>query len=141
MCKEKTTMKAMTSTLALSVFALFASSVSLSAHAQDSNQPPPMLVQIDEAREQAISQLTWVPGTVLSVIDANLASEVDGRISKLGVCSRSMKLYFLWFLSREIASYCGNGFLLILVCGDAAGDELSSAARKRKIASPESFAT
>ncbi|MEC9481099.1 MAG: efflux RND transporter periplasmic adaptor subunit, partial [Pseudomonadota bacterium] len=74
-------MKAMTSTLALSVFALFASSVSLSAHAQDSNQPPPVLVQIDEAREQAISQLTWVPGTVLSVIDANFASEVDGRIT------------------------------------------------------------
>ena len=81
MCKEKTTMKAMTSTLALSLFTLFASSVSLNAQAQDSNQPPPVLVQIDEAREQAISQLTWVPGTVLSVIDANLASEVDGRIT------------------------------------------------------------
>ena len=74
-------MKATTSTLALSVFTLFASCVSLSAQAQDSNQPPPVLVQIDEAREQAISQLTWVPGTVLSVIDANLASEVDGRIT------------------------------------------------------------
>ena len=74
-------MKATTSTLALSLFTLFASSVSLSAQAQDSNQPPPVLVQIDEAREQAISQLTWVPGTVLSVIDANLASEVGGRIT------------------------------------------------------------
>lgn len=43
--------------------------------------PAPVLVQVDEAREQAISQLTWVPGTILSQTDANLASEVDGRIT------------------------------------------------------------
>lgn len=43
--------------------------------------PPPVLVMVDEARAEAITQLTWVPGTVLSQTDSDIASEVDGRIT------------------------------------------------------------
>jgi len=56
----------------------------LSMHvvAQDSDtESPLMLVQVDKAREEIITELTWVPGSVLSNTDSNLASEVDGRIT------------------------------------------------------------
>ncbi len=43
--------------------------------------PPPVLVQVDEARAESITELTWVPGTVLSQTDSNIASEVNGRIT------------------------------------------------------------
>ena len=55
--------------------------VASSTVAAQENTSAPVLVQVDEAKEQAISQLTWVPGTILSQTDANLASEVDGRIT------------------------------------------------------------
>lgn len=73
-------MKALMKTSLISACAWVAVASSGVALAQE-NAPPPVLVQVDEAREQAISQLTWVPGTVLSQTDANLASEVNGRIT------------------------------------------------------------
>ncbi len=73
-------MKALTRVVIVGVSAWTSLSLSTAICAQENNSPPPVLVQVDEAREQAISQLTWVPGTVLSQIDANLASEVNGRI-------------------------------------------------------------
>ena len=73
-------MKVFTRSLVLSMSTLVSMSFSSAVWAQDSSAPP-VLVQVDEAREQAISQLTWVPGTILSQTDANLASEVDGRIT------------------------------------------------------------
>ncbi|WP_338519100.1 efflux RND transporter periplasmic adaptor subunit [Alteromonas gracilis] len=73
-------MKVFTRSLVLSMSTLVSMSFSSAVWAQDSSVPP-VLVQVDEAREQAISQLTWVPGTILSQTDANLASEVDGRIT------------------------------------------------------------
>ena len=92
-------MKAITSTIAFSFCALLTTSASLSAYAQEENQPPPVLVQIDEAREQAISQLTWVPGTVLSAIDANLANYLKMLYS-----------YYSYCLVVEMKSY--NAYIL-----------------------------
>lgn len=48
---------------------------------QERPEPPPVLVQVDEARAEAITRLTWVPGTVMSQTDSDIASEVDGRIT------------------------------------------------------------
>lgn len=74
-------MNTLTRSVVLGMSALTLVSFSQASLAQENSAPPPVLVQVDEAREQAISQLTWVPGTILSQTDANLASEVDGRIT------------------------------------------------------------
>ncbi len=42
--------------------------------------PPAPLVELDEVTQQVISQQVWVPGTVVSVNDASVASEVAGRV-------------------------------------------------------------
>ena len=52
--------------------------LSASATAQDA--PLPALVEIDTLRHETISQQVWVPGTVVSRTDAQIASEVAGRI-------------------------------------------------------------
>ena len=56
--------------------------LSLNLAAQEVDKtPPPILVQVDEAKEEAITALTWMPGTVMSQTDSDVASEVDGRIT------------------------------------------------------------
>ncbi|WP_414828488.1 efflux RND transporter periplasmic adaptor subunit [Alteromonas sp. H39] len=52
--------------------------LSVSAIAQDTT--PPALVEIDTLRHETITQQVWVPGTVVSRTDAQIASEVAGRI-------------------------------------------------------------
>lgn len=59
----------------LGCFILFSASVT----AQDA--PPPPLVEIDNVRQENIAQQIWVPGTVVSRTDAQIASEVAGRIT------------------------------------------------------------
>jgi RND family efflux transporter MFP subunit len=44
-------------------------------------EPPPALVEVDAVRSELISEQIWVPGTVVSRTDSNIASEVSGRIT------------------------------------------------------------
>lgn len=44
-------------------------------------EAPPPLVEIDSVRQESIAQQIWVPGTVVSRTDAQIASEVAGRIT------------------------------------------------------------
>ncbi|MCC2604235.1 efflux RND transporter periplasmic adaptor subunit [Planctobacterium marinum] len=51
------------------------------ALAQEENQgPPPALVEVDDVITEMVSEQIWVPGTVMSRSDSNIASEVGGRI-------------------------------------------------------------
>ncbi|GAC14234.1 efflux RND transporter periplasmic adaptor subunit [Aliiglaciecola lipolytica] len=52
--------------------------VSCAAFAQ---QDPVTLVEIEDVRNEMISQQIWVPGTVMSRSDSNIAAEVPGRIT------------------------------------------------------------
>ncbi|MFC3092613.1 efflux RND transporter periplasmic adaptor subunit [Alteromonas sediminis] len=51
------------------------------AIAQDNNEPPAQLVEVDSVNAEMITARIWVPGTVLSVTDSELSSEVSGRIT------------------------------------------------------------
>jgi RND family efflux transporter MFP subunit len=42
---------------------------------------PPALVDLEPVRSELISKQIWVPGTVISRSDSNIASEVSGRIT------------------------------------------------------------
>lgn len=42
--------------------------------------PPPALVEVDDVKLEMVSERIWVPGTVMSRTDSNIASEVSGRI-------------------------------------------------------------
>lgn len=53
--------------------------LSLSAMAQQT--PPPALVEIDDVHHEMIAEQIWVPGTVISRVDADIASEVAGRVT------------------------------------------------------------
>ncbi len=53
----------------------------LSYAQQDPAAPPPALVEVSPAISEQISQQIWVPGTVLSRTDSNIAAEVAGRIT------------------------------------------------------------
>jgi len=55
--------------------------VSTSIYAQDNNEQPAQLVEVDTVNEEMITARIWVPGTVLSVTDSELSSEVSGRIT------------------------------------------------------------
>ena len=44
-------------------------------------EPPPLLVEVDAVHREMIAQQIWVPGTVVSRTDSNIASEVSGRIT------------------------------------------------------------
>ncbi|GGW93610.1 efflux RND transporter periplasmic adaptor subunit [Alteromonas halophila] len=55
-----------------------------SVYAQEQQAgPPPALVEVDDVRHEVISEQIWVPGTVISRADAELAAEVEGRITWL----------------------------------------------------------
>lgn len=43
-------------------------------------EPPPALVELEDVRTEMIAEQIWVPGTVVSRTDSNIASEVAGRI-------------------------------------------------------------
>ena len=49
-------------------------------HSQENNAPPAPLVDVDAVKAEMITARIWVPGTVLSITDSELASEVAGRI-------------------------------------------------------------
>ncbi|MEW9797030.1 efflux RND transporter periplasmic adaptor subunit [Alteromonas sp. CYL-A6] len=51
------------------------------AMAQEAEGPPPALVKIDQVKEELITEQIWVPGTVISRTDAQIAAEVEGRIT------------------------------------------------------------
>lgn len=57
--------------------------VSTASLAQQAEGPLPPLVEVDSANAQMITARIWVPGTVLSVTDSELAAEVSGRINWL----------------------------------------------------------
>ena len=44
-------------------------------------EPPPLLVEVDAVHSEMIAQQIWVPGTVVSRTDSNIAAEVSGRIT------------------------------------------------------------
>jgi RND family efflux transporter MFP subunit len=56
-------------------------STSLCVFAQDDSEPPAQLVEVDTVNEEMITARIWLPGTVLSVTDSELSSEVAGRIN------------------------------------------------------------
>ncbi|MCC2615442.1 efflux RND transporter periplasmic adaptor subunit [Aestuariibacter halophilus] len=57
-------------------------SFSMGALAQQAPpEPPPALVEIDDVRSEMIAEQIWVPGTVVSRTDSDIASEVAGRIT------------------------------------------------------------
>ncbi|MCG8435353.1 MAG: efflux RND transporter periplasmic adaptor subunit [Gammaproteobacteria bacterium] len=45
--------------------------------------PPPAPVRVDNASKQEMSSTLWAPGTVVSRNDANIAAEVNGRLSSM----------------------------------------------------------
>lgn len=47
---------------------------------QPAQEAPPALVEVGQVKSEMIAQQVWVPGTVLSQTDSELASEVAGRI-------------------------------------------------------------
>lgn len=56
--------------------------MSLTAMAQDAPpEPPPALVEVQDVRSELIAEQIWVPGTVVSRTDSDIASEVAGRIT------------------------------------------------------------
>lgn len=63
--------------------ALFALSAiaSASVFAQEEPKgPPPALVEVDDVKIEMVAERIWVPGTVMSRTDSEIASEVQGRI-------------------------------------------------------------
>ena len=48
---------------------------------QGQGEQPAALVEIDNVKSEMIAQHIWVPGTVVSRTDSNIASEVAGRIT------------------------------------------------------------
>lgn len=55
-----------------------------SISAQDAPQePPPALVEVQDVKSEMIAEQIWVPGTVVSRTDADVAAEVAGRITWL----------------------------------------------------------
>ena len=63
------------------LLALFlAVSLPLSAQ-QAPSEPPPALVEVQQVKSELIAEQIWVPGTVVSRTDSNIASEVAGRIT------------------------------------------------------------
>jgi len=63
--------------------ALFALSTLASATlvAQEAPKgPPPALVEVDDVQVEMVAERIWVPGTVMSRTDSNIASEEGGRI-------------------------------------------------------------
>ena len=44
-------------------------------------EPPPALVEIEEVTAERIAEQIWVPGTVVSRTDSDIAAEVSGRIT------------------------------------------------------------
>lgn len=44
-------------------------------------KPEPALVELDNVKTEMVSENIWVPGTVMSRTDANIAAEVAGRLS------------------------------------------------------------
>lgn len=58
------------------------SSLSMMSYSQEEGTaPPPALVEVSPAISEQIAQQIWVPGTVLSRTDSNIAAEVAGRIT------------------------------------------------------------
>ncbi|WP_026374748.1 efflux RND transporter periplasmic adaptor subunit [Aestuariibacter salexigens] len=52
----------------------------VSVQAQQPGEPEPPLVETDIAKAEMIAEQIWVPGTVVSRVDADIAAEVTGRL-------------------------------------------------------------
>ncbi|MCW8107463.1 efflux RND transporter periplasmic adaptor subunit [Alteromonas ponticola] len=63
--------------LAVSILSL---GIGFSLKAQEPPAPPPTLVEVDQILQEEIAEQVWVPGTVVSRVDAQIASEVAGRV-------------------------------------------------------------
>lgn len=48
---------------------------------QAAPEPPPALVEVSDIKQEQIAEQIWVPGTVMSRTDSDIASEVAGRIT------------------------------------------------------------
>lgn len=56
--------------------------ISGSLFAQEApTEPPPALVEVKSVKTEQIAEQIWVPGTVVSRTDSDIASEVSGRIT------------------------------------------------------------
>lgn len=64
-----------------SVFLAGLLAFSVTGQAQENSEPPPALIEAKSVRTEMIAQQIWVPGTVMSKTDSNLATEVPGRIT------------------------------------------------------------
>lgn len=63
------------------VVALALAGIGVFANAQERPAgPPPALVEVDEVKMEMVAERIWVPGTVMSRTDSQIASEVAGRI-------------------------------------------------------------
>ena len=65
----------------LTVLTLLASSLLLPVSAAENKAPPTAKVTVDKVRSQKVTELLWLPGTVISRYDARIATEVAGRIN------------------------------------------------------------
>jgi RND family efflux transporter MFP subunit len=61
--------------------ALLIFSAGIASAQEKAAEPPPMLVEVQHAHSEQISEQIWVPGTVMSRTDSNIASEVAGRVT------------------------------------------------------------
>ncbi len=56
-------------------------STSIAFAQENTTEPPPMLVEVENVQSEQISEQIWVSGTVVSRTDSNIASEVAGRVT------------------------------------------------------------
>lgn len=68
---------------AISSVSLLMMSTLLFADNEKPKGPPPSVVEATLAKEQSIAPTLWVPGTVISRFDSNIASETNGIITSI----------------------------------------------------------
>ncbi|RDV28896.1 efflux RND transporter periplasmic adaptor subunit [Alteromonas aestuariivivens] len=62
------------------LIALLGASAHQTSQAQQPPEQPPLLVEIGDVRLEHIAEQIWVPGSVVSRTDSDIASEVAGRV-------------------------------------------------------------
>lgn len=67
--------------LQLVLFLTLLSGSKLSFAQGQPSAPPPAFVVVDSVKADSLAEQIWVPGTVISRTDANIAAEVAGRLS------------------------------------------------------------
>lgn len=71
--------------------ALGSATVSQSVLAQQNEEAPAALVEIEAVKSEMIAQQIWVPGTVVSRADSSIAAEVPGRITWMADVGEQLK--------------------------------------------------